>query len=299
MLSNDVIHKRMNILSFDIGIKNLSYCLVEGETSNNHIIKDWGIWDLRLGENESTTIKPTCCGKTKNNKKCRLKPLYVDNRIPNKKIFYCKNHKNIHTCKFDEDEIKVIGKMKKSELLELVDVKKIEIGDYSSVHELRKKIKEYAQNDCLMKIKKKKKCKTFPLDKLHQNLYHYIHSFLQHKEIHLVQIENQPVRINATMKTIQIMLYSIIHTIYYQRGCSSPKITFLNAKHKGTVYDGEQIQCSIKDPYRRRKYLSIEHSKYFLDISQQSKWEEYFSTNSKKDDLADAYLMCLFALKED
>ena len=66
--SNDMNNKRMNILSFDIGIKNLSYCLVEGETLNNHIVKDWGIWDLRMGENESVSYKKVCCGRTKNNK---------------------------------------------------------------------------------------------------------------------------------------------------------------------------------------------------------------------------------------
>lgn len=299
MSSNNVKNKKkMNILSFDIGIKNLSYCLIEGETLNNHIVKDWGIWDLRMGGGEDIPLKKVCCGKTKNNKACRLKALYEENISDSgDKKYYCKNHKVNHNCLFEEEDLRKFGKMKKSDILKLIEEKSISLPEYSSVYELKKIVKEIASKSCLMKIKKPKKCKSFPLDKLHKNLYDYINLFLRGKTIHLVQIENQPVRINATMKTIQVMLYSIIYSIYYQSNKPVPIVTFMNAKHKGTVYTGESIECNVKDPYRRRKYLSIKHSEYFLEVSEQEKWSEYFHTHKKKDDLADAYLMCLFSLK--
>ena len=227
-----------------------------------------------------------------------MKVQYEEDISGENKKYYCKNHKINHSCLFEEDDIRKFGKMKKGELLGIVEDKKLVLPEYSSVYELKKILKEMAAKSCLKKIKKPKKCKTFPLDKLHRNLYDYINIFLRNKTIHLVQIENQPVRINATMKTIQVMLYSIIKTIYYNTKRNEPKVIFMNAKHKGTVYAGEQIQCNIKDAYRRRKYMSIKHSEYYLNVSDQSKWIEYFDTNKKKDDLADAYLMCLFALKE-
>ena len=36
----------MKILSWDIGIKNLSYCILESENKNNVKIIDWGIIDI-------------------------------------------------------------------------------------------------------------------------------------------------------------------------------------------------------------------------------------------------------------
>jgi len=40
----------MRILSFDIGIRNLAYCMIETSLtpSFNFEIIDWGIWDLRM-----------------------------------------------------------------------------------------------------------------------------------------------------------------------------------------------------------------------------------------------------------
>jgi hypothetical protein len=326
----------MSVLSFDIGIKNLSFCYLEGDTPDNHIIRDWGIWDLRLerevlnneiindnndisqqyimNKNLTTEIvksnKIKCGCKGKNGKYCKSKPLFYEtvnivnddglNQTENR--YYCKIHMSQSKSKFMESDVKTIHKLKKAECLQLIEEKNIPITqeDYSSVHELKKIIKEYIQNNCLMKIKKPKKCKTFPLDKLHKNLYNYITNFLKKKNITKVQIENQPVKINATMKTIQIMLYIIIQSFYYLNpNLEKPDVTFLNAKHKGTIYDGPDIECKTKDPYRRRKMLSIAHSKYFLELTDQDKWLEYFVGNSKKDDLADAYLMCLYFLKDN
>jgi hypothetical protein len=340
--------RNMSVLSFDIGIKNLSYCYLEGDTPDNHAIRDWGIWDLRLEREEGADVanenindnihnnqgktlttetiqnnKIKCGCKGKNGKNCRSKPLFYEKvnvtggisgmlksggnsaggatkpEVENR--YYCRVHMSQCRSLFTEADTKKIHKMKKAECLQLIQDKHIPIiqDDYSSVHELKKLIKEHIQNNCLMKIKKPKKCKTFPLDKLHKNLYQYITNFLRNKHITKVQIENQPVKINATMKTIQIMLYSIIQSFYYLNPeLPKPDVTFLNAKHKGTIYDGPPVECKTKDPYRRRKMLSIAHSKYFLELTDQDKWLEYFVGNSKKDDLADAYLMCLYFLKD-
>ena len=61
----------MKILSFDVGVKNLAYCLLD---DNNYIIEDWGILNI--------SIDDVCeyCGK--NNKKCEKSAKYktIDNK---------------------------------------------------------------------------------------------------------------------------------------------------------------------------------------------------------------------------
>ncbi len=53
----------MKVLSFDVGIKNLAYCLFDIKDKNDYCIQDWGI--LHLCNEE----KHECCGKHKHGKK--------------------------------------------------------------------------------------------------------------------------------------------------------------------------------------------------------------------------------------
>lgn len=80
------------VLSWDIGIKNLSYCLLqkggdideESKTKQGYYIKDWGLINLYDDE-----IKVNYCKcMTKKNKVCNKKATFSFNEE-----FYCKTHK--------------------------------------------------------------------------------------------------------------------------------------------------------------------------------------------------------------
>jgi hypothetical protein len=316
----------MRILSFDVGIKNLSYCLVDGETPMSNQIIKWGIWDLRIGREYEEGNRPThrrnenitradidthntnitradqiirCCAINKNKKQCKTKPAFYEcDENDNISKYYCKKHvKEYMTKPFMEDEVGKLQKMKKADLLSLLGEKNITI-EYTTAKDLKKKVKEYSQLNCVHKIKKNKKCKNISMDDIHNNLYNYITNFLNENEVDIIQIENQPVKMNATMKTIQIMLYSIMKTFYYiHPEKNQANITFLNAKFKGTVYNGPEIECNITNPYKMRKHLSIVHTEYFLKETRQLSNLIMFGKHKKKDDLADAYLMGLYYLK--
>ena len=68
----------MKIISIDVGMKNLAYCLLDYK-NNNYNIDKWDIIDLC--ENNKTP----CQGLLKNNNMCNKKAKYTKN---NK--FYCK-----------------------------------------------------------------------------------------------------------------------------------------------------------------------------------------------------------------
>lgn len=318
----------MAVLSFDIGIKNLSLCMIDGEDINNHKILDWNIWDLRTynpnniniikekneninEDNNEDTIKPEffkkniCICFTKSNKPCKSEGIYYET-LGNKTLFYCKKHKGKARCKFIEKDAKKITKMKKQECLDYIQDNNIPFKETDklqcrTVADLKKYIKSYIFKNCVKQIETPKKCKSYSLNVIHKNLYKYVNSFLDKyaDKITQVQIENQPVKLNATMKTIQIMLYSLIYNYYYIRdNLTEPNVIFINAKYKGTVYDGPNINGKGNTDYKVRKDLSVEHSKYFLNHSAQEKWLEFFMKNKKRDDLADAYLMCLYHIKK-
>ena len=75
------------LLSFDIGIKNLAYCIVEIK-DNKEIIRDMNILNLIEDDNKNYT----CNFKHKNGNICKGKVLYKD--INNK--YYCAKHYNLH-----------------------------------------------------------------------------------------------------------------------------------------------------------------------------------------------------------
>ena len=51
----------MKILSFDIGIKNLAYCLLESE---NFTIEDWGIINISVNHECQYQMKDRKCDNT-------------------------------------------------------------------------------------------------------------------------------------------------------------------------------------------------------------------------------------------
>lgn len=70
------------LISFDVGIKNLSYCLIEIE-NNEYKIKEWDIINLLIDETENI-----CCGTRKNGNKCSSKSSF---KTPTE--YFCKTHK--------------------------------------------------------------------------------------------------------------------------------------------------------------------------------------------------------------
>ena len=70
----------MRILSIDVGIKNLAFCLFEIDSSTNYRIKHWDVIDL------CNNIQHICCGQTKDKKCIKFSKFYKNDK------YYCKIH---------------------------------------------------------------------------------------------------------------------------------------------------------------------------------------------------------------
>ena len=81
-------------------------------------------------------------------------------------------------------------------------------------------------------------------------------------------------------------------------------IQLINASNKLKVFKGEldepinQMLKKIKDKYRRNKITAIEHCKKMLENNDELDFITKFEGHKKKDDLADAYLMCQYFINK-
>tara|TARA_B100001248_G_scaffold248331_1_gene220541 strand:- start:711 stop:1445 length:735 start_codon:yes stop_codon:yes gene_type:complete len=99
----------MKILSWDIGIKNLSYCFLE-KKDNDILIKDWNIINL-----EDEIPVSICNAKCKNGNNCSSKSVFFSK---DKKIGYCRTHyKKLENLKDYKEKKKV--KKKKEDLINI------------------------------------------------------------------------------------------------------------------------------------------------------------------------------------
>ncbi len=111
-----------------------------------------------------------------------------------------------------------------------------------------------------------------------------------------VIIELQP-KINQKMKFTSHIIYGKLVELYKN---TDTTIRFVRASQKLKSYTGPVIQCNLKNNYNKRKWLSIEYTKWFLENKfsgeQKDKWLPEFLNHVKNDDLGDCMLMAINAL---
>jgi hypothetical protein len=254
-------------IGWDVGIKNLSYCIIDHEYN----IIDWNIINL-LDDEEK--VKQECSILKKTGDKCDKKVFYIDytdniDDIDSRKYF-CKTHskkkmgiKEIDICYNCNSKAKFI----------------LDNNVYScKLHSKDKNIKEKI---CTTKTNK------IDLDVLGKSMINKLDKNKLFLDVDYVLIENQPVLKNPRMKSIQMMLFT-----YFLIKKPYITIKFVSASSKlAFKINNEEIEKinKIKNKYDKRKKLSIEYCKHFIN-SNDSK-NNFFVNFKKKDDLADAYLL--------
>ena len=78
------------ILSFDVGIKNLAYCILDADCK----IQDWKVLDI-INKNENNEESILCSCKNNNGSNCKSKAIY-QKTINNINTYYCKKHSCIN-----------------------------------------------------------------------------------------------------------------------------------------------------------------------------------------------------------
>ncbi len=283
----------MKLLSIDIGIKNLSFCLFDInsiETTSNHrkIIK-WDNIDL------SEKSESKCIEIDKNGLCDKPAKFSKDGKC------YCLKHSKKQTFLQPTTELKpsYINKQKIQTLIEIADKYKIKYENPPKKTHLVALINEFITNKCFTAINKTNATKV-DLVTIGRNIQHKLDEILcDHlSTIDIIIIENQIGPIANKMKTIQGMIsqYFIMKNNHIQ-------IEFISASNKLKDFlEEEKVKDKDKDKekmdYKQRKKLGIQYCLEIISTDFRFKeWESFFNKHQKKDDLSDCSLQGMWFIK--
>ena len=323
------------ILSIDVGIKNLSFCLFElndksdNDKSDNDItVLKWDNIDLTKEDDIGTkciyiddpNIKKTK-PKSKSKSNSNSKPIEQSSEPcgkPAKFIkdnnCYCLKHSKLTNYIQPSSDFKpsFLNKQTLQKLIDIANKYKIintlEVPDYKSYKkaQLINLIKEFSEQKCLSEIKKSNASKI-DLVTIGRNIQHRFDDILCDYllTIDTIIIENQIGPIANKMKTIQGMLSQ-----YFIMKNNNISIDFISASNKLKDFialDKEKDKDKDKDKekkdkmdYKERKKMGIQICSNFVSTDARfSSWNTFFSKHQKKDDLSDCFLQGMWYIKHN
>lgn len=254
------------ICAFDIGIKNLAFCVFDKTTKK---LLSWNNVNI-LPDSEKEKEKPQTCSQ------CKSAAKYI---VPGGAV-KCKKH--LGTI------LPLPGAETKIPLLK--DLKTIVKNN--SLHtsgQTRDALLTTLKTKFAIPIEKPKKIAAThqPISILHDGIVKMIEdNWLHFQKVSCFALENQPVLKNPTMKTVQILLYASLRLAFISRGLATPEVILVHAgkKVKG-VAAGDA-------GYADRKAGSEVRSEAWLKQNA-SEWLPILTNAKKKSDLADALCMCI------
>ena len=314
----------MKILSLDVGIKNLAFCLfVKDDDSSHFTIKKWDIINVTDQEN----VK--CCINEKNIQCDKIAKFKKNNN------YYCLKHSKKQCYQIPTADLKptYINKQKIQVLHNIADKYKIQYEQPMKKQTLLVAIHEYIQTKCLEPIETVN-CSKVDLINIGINIKNKFNALFGDEDtIDYVIIENQISPIANRMKTIQGMIsqYFIMSNILVDNiefiSASNKLKEFIqknnenkheikkkekkdNKKNKNEIENIDSnnqleseniiIQPNINDKtkYNERKKMGIEKTLETLNNEfQYNEWIKHFKEHKKKDDLADSFLQGLWFIK--
>ncbi len=267
----------MKILSIDVGIKNLAFCLFDkSPTTEQFKITKWDVVNL----SEEEILK--CCFVEKNiicNKTAKFKK---DNQC------FCVKHSKKQQYQIPTSEHKptFINKQKLSKLYEIADSYNIKYDPKIKKNDLSNVVNNYIYKT-YFDIIERKKANEVDLFNIGLNIKNKFNElFKDENKIDYVIIENQIGPLAIRMKTVQGMIvqYFIMSNLNVQN------IEFISASNK-------LKDCDVKDKekYSDRKKLGIAKCLGVLTLDFRfNEHISFFNSHKKKDDLSDAFLQGLW-----
>jgi len=263
------------IAAFDLGIKNLSYCVAAADASGSLVtVKRWA--NLNLLADGADSQSQTRCGL------CHGPASFEDRTTA---TLYCK--------KCAKKSAKPFLELADMKLKALRDFASCSCGAPSSVKTMKK-----AEVEALIAARrlmpyKAPKAKGVSLQQILIGMEACLTTELPRlAAASRIRIENQPSEFAPHMKSIQIMLFTLIdHRLRSEHGWTGT-IEFANAGVKTRGTDAG----TGKDAKRSRKLAAITKVKTTLgSCAAAAEKLAWWSAQAKQDDLADAFLMCLDA----
>ena len=292
----------MKILSWDVGIINLAYCLLDikkeivkidnkEEEKITYQVYEWGLINL-------SKKKETKCQICQKNAYFE----YINLQDENQKYF-CKTHAK----KYQSPELPEIytfftdpSENINCDLCDKECKRCYKSHNFCSNHG-RQYYQKLNKNIKLSIIKKEKT--NFDIDTLRYNLVHELDNKPELFQADKVLIENQPSLKNPRMKAIS----STIYDFYLIRGIFDKKyqskinqVKYMSPSNKIKLSKDNKLvkEADKTKKYKLTKKLAVDYVKALLDTDLNN-FKDYFLNIKKKDDLADAFLQGAYYLSKN
>ena len=288
----------MRIVSFDIGIKNLSYAVGDYDENTRELkIEEWDIINILEDEINAQQLC-SHIGTNKNKIKCKK---FANFKIANGEEFFCKTHKknhkkyvppNITKLKDSEERISCQDCECNKKAKYMVNFKQLCPSHKSKIE------KHYKTNFTLKKVKTIK-CNEYPINKIANKMI----TVMDEKYIHLlncdiVLIELQPALAAPKMKSVSnylSMWFRMRGKHDKTNGSNIQQVLYYRATNK--LEFNKDNTNDNKNTYKDRKKTGINNVNDYLDSVDDMGNKEKFNSHKKKDDMSDALLQILSYLQ--
>ena len=278
----------MKLLSIDIGIKNLAFIIIEtnetNETNDFKIIK-WDVINL--------------CSNTNNclHHLCKKQPAFFKNNT-----YYCKVHAKKTEYSIPLCNIKTLHKLSLKKLIALADEYKLVYTKSSNKSSILALLEDHLNSHCLEAVETVS-ANTINLVHIGINIKDRLNELFKDYNILTLDkiiLENQISPLANRMKTIQGMIAQYFinynnYNIYFISAINKLK-SFLKDKNDSSVISTSNTS---KITYAQRKKLSIFYTKEVLKKYNMNNELSFFSSHSKKDDLADCFLQAYYYINNN
>ena len=315
--------QNIRIISFDIGIKNLAYCIFDISGGIPSIL-DWKT--VNLMETDETPVEIMYCNTIITSKPKRIPKSKVNSntiiqpeKMCGKKAKYMKG--DCYFCETHAKSSKWMIPKKSFESSSLNKMKSAELFNFSNTilqtPNNTKKTKKEMIDELLLFFKEKcleipRSIGTIPITNskqiclitLGRNMKRILDTMPFFNELTHVIMENQISTMASRMKTIQGEL--TMYFIMKYENTQIPKIEYISSFNKLKNFvktpvpttNNETIVVSDREKYKQHKTDGIEYTRQILDkLPQLTVWKHVLD-NKKKDDFADCFLQSIWYIEK-
>lgn len=285
----------MNIVSFDIGIKNMAYCLFHIESAAIQCTS-WDVLNLMPSTAETVSAPCPSCSLCKRKSKFRKND-----------TFFCEAHTKLaerdrgYVRPGKQWTLAALRKHKLDPLLQLMRECKLDVAPTKAqcLERLQQWVAQNVLEPSAAPKVKAKSANDADLIDVGRQLVLQLDAALSNTPIHQVIIENQISPLASRMRTLQGMLtqyfimrhpFAVIHYI-----SSSNKLKEFAAT---TTPPPPPLETTLSQKYRQHKVDGVTHCVNVLRANPSIGYTaDMLLAHAKKDDLADCWMQAMWFLK--